>query len=97
MISVIARVPVQPDKKEDALAAVKELMAEVAKEDGTLYYTLSIDDKEPDTLVFMERYRDMNALAAHGGTPHFQAFMKKAMSFASGQPEIKVLNEIASI
>jgi len=97
MISVIAKVPVQSEKKEKALNAVKELMAGVAKEEGTLYYTLSIDRKNPDTFVFMERYRDMNAFKSHGATPHFAGFMEKAMAFASGAPEIVVLEEIASI
>lgn len=97
MIAVIAKVPVQPEKKEEALEAVKNLMAEVAKEEGTLYYTLNIDQKEPNTLVFLERYKDMDALGVHGSTPHFKAFMEKAMAFAAGAPEIKVLEEIASI
>jgi len=97
MISVIAKVPVQPEKKEEALAAVKELMSHVAKEEGTLFYTLNIDRNHPDTLVFMERYKDMNALTVHGSTPHFQEFMKKAMAFGSGQPEIQVLKEVDSI
>ena len=37
MIAVIAKVLVQPEKKEEALADIKTLMAEVAKEEGTLY------------------------------------------------------------
>jgi len=97
MIAVIAKVPVLPEKKDEALSAVKILMAKVAKEKDTLYYTLNIDEKNPDTLVFMERYKDMDALAFHGSTPHFKEFMEKAMTFASGQPEINVLNEIDSI
>lgn len=97
MISVIAKVPVQAAKKEEALKSVKELIAEVAKEEGTLYYTLNIDRKNPDTFVFMERYRDMDAFKAHGSTPHFGKFMEKAMTFASGAPEITILEEIASI
>jgi quinol monooxygenase YgiN len=97
MISVIAKVPVQSEKKEEALAAVKELMSHVANEEGTLYYTLNIDRNQPDTLVFIERYKDMDALTVHGATPHFQEFMKKAMAFASGQPDIQVLKEMASI
>lgn len=97
MIAVIAKVPVQPEKKEDALAAVKTLMAGVAEEEGTLYYTLNVDEKNPDTFVFMERYQDMDALAVHGSTPHFKEFMEKAMTFASGAPEITVLNEVDSI
>ena len=97
MIAVIAKVPVQPGKKEDALAAVKKLMAEVANEEGTLYYTLNIDEKNPDTFVFIERYQDMDALTVHSSTPHFKEFMEKAMAFASGQPEINVVSEIDSI
>ncbi len=96
MIAVLAKVPVQTDKKEIALEAVKELMAGVAKEEDTLYYTLNIDKKDPDTFIFMERYRDMDALKAHGATPHFHKFMEKAMEFASGPPEITILEEIAS-
>ncbi len=97
MIAVIAKVPVQTEKKEEALAAVKKLMAEVAKEEGTLYYTINIDEKNPDILVFIERYKDMDALAVHGSTPHFKEFMETAMTFAAGHPEITVLNEIDSI
>lgn len=97
MIAVIAKVPVQPEKKEEALEEVKKLMAEVAKEEGTLYYTLNIDTNNPNTLVFLERYTDMAALGVHGSTPHFKKFMEKAMTFAAGAPEITVLEEIASI
>lgn len=97
MIAVIAKVPIQTGKKEAALKAVKELMAKVAKEEGTLYYTLNIDEKNPDTLVFIERYQDMDGLAAHSSTPYFKEFMEKAMAFAAGAPEITVLNEIDSI
>jgi len=97
MISVIAKMPLQPDKKDEALASVKKLMQGVSTEEGTLYYTANINRKDPDTLVFMERYRDMDALKAHGATPHFQKFMEEAMGFAAGQPEITVMEEIASI
>ncbi len=97
MIAVIAKVPVKPETKEEALEEIKLLMAKVAEEEGTLYYTVNIDQNNPDTLVFIERYTDMNALGAHGATPHFQEFMEKSMSFATGPPEIVVLDEIHSI
>ncbi|MBI4831554.1 MAG: antibiotic biosynthesis monooxygenase [Candidatus Lindowbacteria bacterium] len=97
MIAVIARIPVKPGTKEKALEEVKALMANVAKEEGTLHYTVNIDQNNPDTLVFIERYKDMAALGAHGSTPHFQNFMEKSMSFVAGPPEIVVLDEIHSI
>jgi len=97
MIAVIAKVPIQSDKKEEAIAEVKVLMSKVAEEEGTLHYTLNINENDPDTLVFIERYKDMEALSVHGSTQHFQDFMGKAMSFASGPPEIITLDEIHSI
>lgn len=97
MIAVIAKVPLKSGTREEAIKEVKVLMSKVAEEEGTLHYTLNIDKNNPDTLVFMERYKDLDALSAHGSTPHFQEFMGKAMSFAAGPPEIVTLDEIHSI
>ena len=97
MIAVIAKVPVKSEAKDEAIEEVKALMAKVAGEEGTLHYTLNIDKNDPDTLVFIERYKDMEALGAHGATEHFQEFMGKSMTFAAGPPEITVLDEIHSI
>lgn len=97
MIAVIAKMPVKPESKDDAINEVKNLMAKVAEEEGTLHYTVNVAQGDPNTLVFMERYKDMDALGVHGSTPHFQEFMGKAMNFASGPPEIVVLDEIHSI
>ena len=97
MIAVIAKVPIKSENKDEAIAEVKVLMSKVAEEEGTLHYTLNIDQNDPDTFVFIERYKDMEALGAHGSTQHFQDFMGKAMSFAAGPPEIITLDEIHSI
>jgi quinol monooxygenase YgiN len=97
MIAVIAKIPVRSEAKEKALKEIKLLMAEVAKEEGTLQYTVNIEENNPDTLVFLEQYKDMAALGAHGSTPHFQEFMGKAGAFMAGPPEIIVLEQILSI
>ena len=97
MIAVVAKVPIKPEAKDEAIEAVKALMAGVATEEGTLHYTLNIAQNDPNTLVFMERYKDMDALSVHGSTPHFQEFMEKSMSVAAGPPEIVVMDEILSI
>ncbi len=97
MLAVIAKLPVQPEKKQEALETIKDLMSHVAKEEGTLSYSLNINEQEPDTLVFIEHYRDMDALSAHSSTPHFKEFMKQSMTFAAGKPEITVYNQIHSI
>ncbi|MFH1139611.1 MAG: putative quinol monooxygenase [Pseudomonadota bacterium] len=97
MLSVIAKLPIKEDKLEEAIGLVKELMSQVAQEEGTMLYTLNQDKNNPNTLVFMERYKDKNALAAHGATAHFQEFFKRSAGLMSGQPEIIVMKELASI
>jgi quinol monooxygenase YgiN len=97
MIAVIAKIPVKPESKEEAIKEIKRLMAKVAKEEGTLHYSVNIDQNNPNTLVFVERYKDVGALGIHGSTPYFQEFMGKSSSFTSGPPEIIVMDEILSI
>ncbi len=96
MIAVIARIPVKEEKLNEAVEAFKQLMTEVAKEEGNLYYTLNVSKSDPHTLVVIERYKDKEALAAHSATPHFKAFSAKGREFFAGKPDILVLNELAS-
>ena len=97
MISVISKIPIKPEKKEDALVAVKELIRHVSKEDGILHHSLNIDEKNPDIFIFIERYKDRDALKVHSSSPYFRKFMDKVFPIASGRLEINVLNEIDSI
>ena len=97
MIAIIAKMPIKEEKLNEAIEAFKELMTEVAKEEGTLSYTLNVSKAEPNTLVVMERYKDKEALGAHSSTPHFKAFGAKALEFFSGKPEITIMNELGSI
>ena len=96
MVSVIAKLPIKEGKVEEAIAAIKELMVQVAREEGTLLYTLNRDPSNPNTLVIMERYKDKAAFDAHTSTPHFKAFFAKSKAFIGGKPEISVMEEIHS-
>jgi len=96
MISVIAKIPIKEGKVEEAITAVKELMVQVAREEGTLLYTLNRDPSSPNTLVIMERYKDKAAFDGHTSTPHFKAFFAKSKAFIGGRPEITLMEEIHS-
>jgi len=97
MLSVIAKLPVKAEKREEAVAAIKQLMLDVAKEEGTRLYTLNVSQSEPNTLVFLERYVDQDAMNTHSSTPYFKAFFKKSAEFLEGKPEIILMEELASI
>ena len=96
MLSVIAKIPIKEGKMEEAMAAIAELMKGVAGEAGCLLYTVNSDKNNPNTLVFMERYKDKEALQVHGQTPHFQAFFAKSGQLVAGPPEMTIMKELAS-
>jgi len=97
MISVIAKIPVKEGKVEEGIQAFKDLMVHVAREEGTVMYTLNRAQNSPNTLIIMERYKDKAALDAHSATSHFKAFLGKSAGFMGGRPEITVMEEIHSI
>ncbi len=97
MLGLIANIPVKEDKVEEAIDMFRALMVNVAQEEGTLSYTLNRSNKDPNTLVVMERYKDKASLDFHSSTPHFKEFSSKLPAILAGKPEINVLEEIHSI
>ena len=64
-----------------------ELVAAVrANEPGCLLYTLSKGD-DPLTYVFMERYKDDDALKNHRGTDHFRTLGGRQEHALAGGPQ----------
>lgn len=96
MVSVIAKLPVQEGKIDEAIATLRELMEHVSREEGTLLYTMNRAKAAPNTLVMIERYRDKAALAAHSSSPHFQSLFPKIQALLAGEAEISVLQELHS-
>lgn len=97
MICVIARLKIQEDKVNETIASFKKLMQEVAKEEGTLLYSLNRDPKDPNTIIVVERYTDKQALGAHSSTDHFKAFSAKLGDVLAAKPDIAVLDELEAI
>ncbi len=95
MLTIIAKMPIKEGKMDEALKEFKELMIEVAKEEGTVLYSLNVEKANPNTLVVVEQYKDKEALNFHSSTPHFQEFFAKSSALLGGNPELVVMKEIA--
>jgi quinol monooxygenase YgiN len=94
MVTVIAKIPIMEGKMNEALAAFKELISNVAKEEGTVLYSLNIEKSNPNTLVVVEQYKDEDSFKFHSSTPHFKDFFQKGATFIGGKPEIVIMEEI---
>ena len=80
---------------DEVLGELKVLMAEVAKEEGTVLYSLNSEKAKPNTLVLVEQYKDKDAFNFHSSTPHFKEFFTKSAAFIGENPEIVVMKEIS--
>jgi len=95
MLTVIAKMPIKEGKMDEALKEAQELVVEVAKEQGTVLYSLNVEKANPNVLVVVEQYTDKEALNFHSSTPHFNEFFTKISALLGGDPEIKIMKEIA--
>lgn len=62
--------------KPDVVEAIKTMVAASRAEDGCYTYTFAQDMSDPDVVIIYERWRDREALAAHGASAHMAEFQK---------------------
>ena len=86
MIHVIAIITAKPGQRENILAAARANIPTVHAEDGCIEYNIALDAEGmgsfqtkfgADTFVFIEKWRDANALKAHAAAPHMAAYAAK--------------------
>ena len=97
MVTLIARLPIVEGKMDEALAAFKALMSEVAKEGGTVLYSLNVEKANPNTLVVVEQYKDKESLKFHSSTPYLKEFFEKSASFTRGKSDVAIMEEISRV
>ncbi len=93
--SIVATIKVKAGHEADFEAIARNLVAAVnANEPGCILYTLNRGE-DPVTFVFMERYKDEDAVKAHRATEHYRSFGKEMGAHMDGAPEILRMQEVA--
>ncbi len=92
---VVAKIKAKSGQEDDMEKAMKEIIPEVEKEEGTLMYALHRAQNDPTVFLFYEKYKDVEALAFHSSTPHFKDLFGKIAPFLDGKPEIDMYDEVA--
>ena len=86
MIHVIAIITAKPGMRDNILQAARANLAAVRAEDGCIEYNLATDADGigsfqaklgPDAFVFVEKWRDAQALKAHATAPHMATYAGK--------------------
>lgn len=94
MIKIVAKKHVKPENLSLFKQIAKELVEKSGAEEGNIYYTLNESLSEPNTLVYIECWRDKEAVAAHGGSEHFRTLVPKLNELCEDSPAPELFCEI---
>lgn len=93
--SIVATIKVKAGQEAQFEAIARKLVAAVnANESGCLLYTINRGD-DPQTYVFMERYRDEDAVKAHRATEHYRTCGREMGAHMDGAPVVLRMKELA--
>ena len=92
MLAAIAPLRAKEGSEADFLAIAQEMAVAVnANEEGCLSYEIFQGDN-PQTFIFIERYRDEAATEAHRNSDHFKTIGARMGPFMAGRPDVQRLN-----
>lgn len=78
-----------PGRREELLAALREMLPAVEHEDGTEVYSFHLDRGDDNTVWLFELYRDDEALAGHTSTEAMKSLLG-ALPSLLGEPPVMV-------
>lgn len=88
MLVVHAVIPINPEKREEALELAETLVEKSNQEDGILDYRMALDIQDSNVLRVFEQYEDAEAFESHIGSEHFQEFESRLPELLGDEPEI---------
>ena len=93
-VALLVKVPINPEKFDEACEAMASVGSAVRKEDGCVNYDFYSVEGDRTAIWGVEVWRDEAALKAHGQQPHMAPFREKLMPTLSGAIEMKPLTLI---
>ncbi|MCA1367914.1 antibiotic biosynthesis monooxygenase [Bradyrhizobium sp. BRP14] len=91
MVYVIAHLKAHAGRGDEVVALAWPLIEATRKEAGCITYELYRKPTDPDTLIFVETWKDRAAVDAHFAEPHLQSF-KAAMVDLLAEARIEVVH-----
>ncbi len=88
MIILAVTLPIDPAKRDEAVAIALEMTAETHKEPGVIRYTFHSPVDDPATLFVYEEWKDQAALDYHNGSDHMKVFQGKIAGVIQGDVRV---------
>jgi quinol monooxygenase YgiN len=90
MILVTGSVQARPEHLEQVLALSLEHVRRSRAEPGCLLHTVHQDVEDPNRVVFVEHWQDLDALRAHFAVPESGHFVTALAALSDGNPTIDI-------
>jgi quinol monooxygenase YgiN len=90
MILITGTVVVAPENREAMIALGREQVTNSRSEEGNVSYGFYEDALQPNTFIFVERWRDQAAVGVHFAKPYSGAFVQKVRAIALNAPAIEI-------
>lgn len=87
-ITVQATIHVDPERAEDAIAALSEAIAASHEEDGCVVYALHRVQDDPATLILLEHWKSEQHLERHRHQPHLAVLRTKLPATLTAPSEV---------
>ncbi len=93
MIGIIATINIKEGHGTDFEAMANQLVKKVtSNEVGAIYYDLFKQDET--TYVFLEKYKDEEALDIHRNTDYYKTIGAQLGAFMTDRPDIRILQSV---
>jgi quinol monooxygenase YgiN len=96
MILITGIAVVAPENREKMLALGREQVTNSRAEEGNVSYGFYEDAMQPNTFIFVERWRDQAAVTTHFAQPYSGAFVTQVRAIALNTPAIE-MHEISGL
>ena len=90
---VNAKFTIKPEKRENFLEDILNLIKASQTDAGCLAYDLFESHTEPNVFMMIEKWSDAQALENHNKNQTLLAFATKVPEYLSQKPEISVMND----
>ena len=94
MIKIVAKNYVKPECVQAFKDTAKELIEKSRAEEGNIFYTLNVSVNDPNTLVFIENWKDQAAIEFHNKSEHFTGIVPKLGQLCAREGEVELFVEI---
>jgi quinol monooxygenase YgiN len=94
MIIIHAYLKVDPQQRQAFLEQAKLVTEPSQAEEGNISYQYYEDPEQPNTFVFVEKWKDHAAIEVHEATAHFQNFVKTVPGLLSAPIQVQLFEAI---